>query len=437
MKRQTVILGFLVLLLTSGSAWCAEAPEGRGLELEPLLNEARERNPAIMAAREQWQGAGEMVAVRRALPDPQLSYSYLLENVETRVGPQRHVLGIKQKFPFYGKRDLRAEAAAKEAEAAQAAYEAVRQEVIRRVKNAFYDLFYTWKIIDITLAEKAVLKRFEQIALTKYATGKGGQQNILKVQVELSKLEDRLLELADLRQRTEAVLNALLDRPAEQPLERPSEPRMRAFYYLQDQLFRLAEAHRPELKQTAAWIGKSEQIYRLAQKEYYPDVTVGATYIEVGEGPLPVSDNGQDAFNVMFSINLPIWREKLASGLRGAARLREASRRRREDVRNRVLAEVKDTYFRIQTARETVSLYRNVLVPQAEQSLRSAEAGYITGEASFLDLLDAERILLKIQTGYWRAYTDYLKRIADMERAAGTELVEFPPEPGAPEVEEE
>ncbi len=108
-----------------------------------------------------------------------------------------------------------------------------------------------------------------------------------------------------------------------------------------------------------------------------------------------------------------------------------------QNALNRTLFEVKDNYFRIQTARETVELYKTALIPQAEQSMKSAEAGYISGMVSFLDLLDAERILLRIQFDYWKAYTDYLKRIADIERGVGIALPEYPPVEFVPEIEEE
>jgi len=69
--------------------------------------------------------------------------------------------------------------------------------------------------------------------------------------------------------------------------------------------------------------------------------------------------------------------------------------------------------------------------------MKSAEIGYIAGIVSFLDLLDAQRILLQIEYGYWQAYTNYLKRIADMERAVGLPLAERLPEDIEPEVLEE
>ncbi len=207
--RYTVILFLIVYSLTGYVV--ARASEQGKLKLENLILEAEERNPEIIAARNRWKGAQEIVEARRALPDPQLSYTYFVESVETRVGPQRHIIGVKQKFPFYGKRDLKAEIAAKKADSLKAAYEAVKQEVTRQVKKQYYDLFYISKIIEITLNEKDILERFERIARTKYETGRGNQQNILKVQVDMSRLKNRLLSLTNQKVTIEAMLNTLLN----------------------------------------------------------------------------------------------------------------------------------------------------------------------------------------------------------------------------------
>jgi outer membrane protein TolC len=425
---QCMLFLFLTTFLVSADAYAEENSRGT-LELSELIKEATERNPAIIAAREKWQSAQQIIEARRALPDPQLNYTYFVESIETRVGPQRHILGAKQKFPFYGKRDLRAEVASKEAETLEATYEAVRQEVIRQVKKNYYQLFYISTVIDITKNEQEVLRRFEHIARTKYATGKGSQQNILKVQVEISQLEDKLLALAKQKQTAQAMINTLLDRPAEHPLGKPDQPKFRKFFFIKQDLFRMAKENRPELKAGIALIEKSDRAYDLAKKDYYPDLTVGANYFQIDDGPLPFPDNGQDAFNVMVSINIPIWRK--------TSQMIKAQKNQYENILNRALFEVEDNDFKIQTARETFDLYKNVLIPQADQSLKSAEVGYVTGAVDFLDLLDAERVLLQIQFGYWKAYADYLKRIADMERAVGMELPEYRPEEVPPEVEED
>ncbi len=203
---QSALFSFLAIYIVVAHANAQGNSQGT-LELSELIKEAVERNPEIMAARDRWQSAQEIIEARRGFPDPQFSYTYFVEKVETRVGPMRNIFGAKQKFPFYGKRDLRADVAAKEAETLGATYEAIKQEVVRQVKKNFYDLFYISTIVDITKNEKEILRRFERIARTKYETGKGSQQDILKVQVEISKIDERLFSLANQKQTAEAILN--------------------------------------------------------------------------------------------------------------------------------------------------------------------------------------------------------------------------------------
>lgn len=428
--KKSTIAKYAILLLLCGLGVVADATadDSGKMSLEALLEEAVANNPQIQAARSRWQSNRAIIEARRAFPDPQFSYGYFVESVETRVGPQRHIVGAKQKLPFFGKRGLRADIASKEAQALEAQYEAVKQEVIREVKKRFYDLFYITKSIDITLNEKEILKRFERIARTKYETGIGNQQNILKVHVELSRLKDKLLTLNNQKDTLHTMLNKLLNRSADYSMGRPEQPYFRRFSYIQSQLLRLAREHRPELKASVSQIEKSDKTLSLAKKDTYPDFTIGANYIEIGEGPLPVDDNGKDAFNVMLNINIPIWKTKLSAQVESAAKMIQSRKERYQAIWNQTEFEVADAFFKIQTARDTHDLYQNVLLPQAEQSLRSAEAGYITGIVDFLDLLDADRVLLRIQYGYWKAYADYFKRIADAERAVGKELAEIPPE---------
>jgi len=424
---QFTLFPFLAVATSIQSSYADAQKKSHGmLELPGLISEALERNPDIIAARNRLQSAKEIIQVRRSLPDPHVSYTYFVENVETRVGPQRHILGAKQTFPFYGKRDLQADIAVQDAEYLKQVSEGTKSEVIRNVKRNFYHLFYLTTVIDITRRERELLKRFERIARVKYETGRGLQQNILKVQVEMSKLDDRLLAFETQKKTVEAMLNTLLNRPPTGSLGKPIQPELPEILVGQQELLELAKKNNPEVSAAQALIKKSESAYKLAKKDYAPDLTVGVNYIEVGEGPLKVSDNGKDAFNVMFSINLPIWQKKLSSRAQSALKTIAAQRSHSQNVSNRTLFEVEDNLFKIQGARETIDLYKSALIPQAEQSMESAEAGYVAGIVSFLDVLDAERVLLNIQFGYWKAYTDCLKHIADLERAVGVHLTENP-----------
>ena len=437
-KRFVPVFLLLSFLILSGVAAAAAQENTKGeVKLSNLVKEATENNPQIAAARDRWQSAANIIDARKAFPDPQLNYTYFIESVETRVGPQKNIVGLKQTFPFYGKRGLRGEIAGKEAEALEQEYKAMEREIVSAVKKQFYDFFYLWKAIQIAEDEKELLKHFEQIAITKYETGVGIQQNILKVQVEISKLNDRLLELRKQKQTAEALINTLLNRPVHSPLGKPVQPEFRKFFFDEWDLINLATENRQDLKAAQYLVEKNKKAYALAKKDYFPDITLGANYIQVDKRPIDVNDNGQDAVNVTLSINLPIWFNKYSSQVDSAFEMVKAQEKKHESILNQTLFEVKDYLFKLKTARDSYDLYKNALLPQAEQSMKSAEAGYVTGIVSFLDLLDAERILLMSYFGYWRGYTDYLKYIADLERTVGVELGEAPVREYWPEMKEE
>ncbi len=426
--QKNVIINLFLLFLAASfflfpSLLFAKGP---ALNLEALIQEAVVNNPAIMAARNNWESAQAIVAARGAMPDPQFSYTYFIENVETRVGPQEQIFGLQQKFPFYGKRGLNAEMAKSEAATFGFSHDALKKEIILQVKKTFFHLFYLNRTIEVTEREKELLTRVEESALTKYETGAGNQQNVLKVQVEMTTLTEKLFGLESQKRTTEERLNKLLGRPSGISPGKPEQPRLRTLKMNNKELSKLALTHRPELKANLAAMEKSQDALRLSKKDYFPDLSVGFNYIQVDDGPLNVSGNGQDAYNVMLSINLPIWRSKLSSQVKSAAQTAAARKSSYQDALNQVLFEVEDNYIKTRTSSETVTLYEKVLMPQAEQSLQSAEAGYETGSISFLDFLDAERTLLKIQYGYWKVYSDYLKYYADLERAIGMALPEEP-----------
>lgn len=422
-RNHAFLLCYLFSLLVAILFFAASETKAENkLVLEDLTKGALETNPEIMAARAEWQSAQAIVKARRALPDPQFSYTYFVENIETRVGPQRNIFGLKQSFPFYGKRDIRAEVAQNEANALKESYEAVKRKVTQQIKKAYYELFYVCKAIGITQDEKELLKRYEVIARTKYETGIGNQQDILKVQVEITNLNDKLLSLGNQKQMAEATINTLLNQPPDQPLGRPVAPKIEKIPCGLDELLKMAEDRRHEVRAARALIERNKETYRLAKRDYFPDLTLGVNYFDISQGPLPVADNGNDAWNIVFSINLPIWYNKLSSQVNSALEGVKASQKLHRDTLNLALFEVKNNHYKLITAQETIDLYENTFIPQAEQSLKSAEAGYVAGKVSFLDLLDAERVLLKIHFGYWRAIADYAQRLADLERAVGINL---------------
>jgi outer membrane protein TolC len=418
----------------------AEEPDGffslESQTLRDLVKTALKENPELKEAEAAWKASLMKARVVSALPDPNLAATAFLESVETRVGPQEAALILTQKLPWFGKLSAAGQAALEEALEKAWTWRSLQRETVRQVKKTFYDLVYLFDALKITDEDISTLRRYEDIALTRYGTGKGIQQNVVKVQSEASRLKERRIVL--LRQRE--VARRRLARLAGTPLGRVEldfrdQPLPIAAVRLED-LYGKVRKNREELQARLHAVRSSREEVRLAKKQYWPDFNLGFNYIIVGDrddpaGRLdPPEDNGKDGIGVLASINLPIWYHKLRAGV-DEARLQEyrarAAYARQEDS---VLFEVQDAYINLEGLREQLDLYLHALIPQAELSLESSEAAYETGELTFLELLDSERFLLNVRYGYAKTKSDYLIAQADMERALGTRFPEKAEETG-------
>lgn len=402
-------------------------------QLRRLINEALVRNPQLRETEARWRASIEKIPQVKALPDPMLTITQFIESVETRVGPQRNILALSQQFPWFGTLSLKGKIAFQEALAQAERYEARQWEIIRRMKNTYYDLYFIHMAIAITRGDLELLQRFENIAATRYATGKGIQQNVIKVQTDITKDQDRLLLLEKQRDTLSAMINTLIDQPPEARSYEPADFSIPSLSLDLNQLYTLAHQHRPDLQATRHAIEKSQLRVQLARKRYWPNLRLGFAYINVGDREdrpgrlMPPPDNGQDAYNVSLGISLPIWRGKLRAALNEAEHLRTAAQAQHDKVENETDFDIRDQYLRLSTTRDQLELYSTVLIPQAEQSLNSSEAAYTTGKLGFLDLLDSERILLNVRMAFYRLKADYMKALSNLERALG---IPFPSSSG-------
>ena len=155
------------------------------------------------------------------------------------------------------------------------------------------------------------------------------------------------------------------------------------------------------------------------------DITIGAGFTNVMDrsdlpGVLnPPDQNGKNIFNVTASINIPIRRKKYDAAVAEATQEKLASSEGYRNIVNAMEASVRAIGFRIETTDRQISLFENTLLPQADQALRSTEAAYSTGTMGVLDVLDSERVLLDVRLGLAKLNSDYMKSLAEMERAIG------------------
>jgi outer membrane protein TolC len=150
---------------------------------------------------------------------------------------------------------------------------------------------------------------------------------------------------------------------------------------------------------------------------------LGVGYVATGEALVPSTpDSGKDPLLATLSINIPIWRNRYRAGVREAAARREAARRNRVDRENELVSELQLALYDFRDAERKINLYRDTLLPQARSSLNVTEQSYQAGQGDFLDLIDAQRVLLEFQLAYERALASREQRLAQVEMLVGKEL---------------
>jgi outer membrane protein TolC len=385
--------------------------------------EAALRNPGLEAAWHRWKAALEKVPQARSLPDPRFTYSYYIQHVETRVGPQRHALAVAQMFPWFGKLMLRGGVAWEGAEAERRRFEAAQLKLDHTVAEAYYERYYLGKAIQIVEENLELVKYLEGVARARYRAAAARHPDVIRAQVELGKLEDRLRTLKELDGPLSARLNAALGQPVLTPLPFPKTAPVAAVDVGDERLLDWLEASSPELSALDHETKRAEKAVSLARQEYVPDVTLGLTWIETGRALNPATpDSGKDPVIAMLSVNVPIWLQRIGAGVREAKRRLRSAQQMRWDRGNTLGAQVKMACFRFRDAERKMALYGDTLVPKARESLAATDKAYQAGDATFLDLVDAERVLLEFMLMRERSVADYNQRLAELEMLVGRPL---------------
>ncbi len=416
--RGTMLL-FLQFPMLSGHVVEAAEPSAREpILLQNLLRSAVAHNPEIQAARQQWEAASHRIPQARALDDPSLSVQWWNTPESLNLGQsQNTIIGLSQKLPFPGKLALKEDVASRSARIAELALLAKERDITARLKRGYYELWYAHKAIQIHHEQISLLSTFLESALAKFRTGKGSQTDVLKAQVELSTVHQQLPVLEQRRETAEGAVNTLINQDPRTPLGQPQEPSAVRFDKDLDELFRAAATTRPEVQAAGLTIERNERAHALAQRQYYPDVTVGVQRFQ--------NYQAQDGFGAMIGVNLPFsfWsKPKYDAGVQEAAASVAAARADLQSWENLTKFQIRDVLAKVRAAWEVGVLYRTTVLPQARGSLASARAAYRTGRTDFLNLLEADRAVRDFELASARALADWQQRIAELEQVVGADF---------------
>lgn len=436
MKRQMFLLpGILVCLLASGSlSWATPAmaagPEASSsAPLSTLVAEALANNPGLKAAEARWHLNERKVIPAQSLADPQLSFDFSSYPVDSFAGNATAMTGkdlkLSQKFPFPGKLASKGKMAQEQAEWYRQAYRDARLQLAGKVKDAYYRLYFLQQAIVITQKNMAILDDFIRLTETKYEVGKGLQQDVLKAQVERSKLMDKLFSLKQKRQTALASLNTLLGRTPATSLGAQPALSMTPVGASATELQRQSEHKRPLYSAYRALVARFKAQRKLAKLDYWPDFNVWAGYRFREKAPGdPV--HGTDFISAGVTINLPVFHKKREEAVAEADSGIRMALDQYADFRNKVFFGIQDSYAQLQKNKKLTQLYEKGIIPQAEQSYHSALAGYQVGKVDFLTLMNNLLTLYRYRIDYYRVLSDYQRNVATLEADSGVPLGTLP-----------
>ncbi len=386
-RRVIVPVVLFMLIMIPGRSGAQEVVTLKDLEQEALRN-----NPDILMAAKRAESAGEKKSLASAMPDPMLGY--MVQNVGSQWSVGKEEMSMQgllfsQEIPFPGKLGGRGAAAGWEAERMEESSREARLQVIASLRSAYYDYYLAHKTTEILDQTKELMKNFQRIAETRYATGQGMQQDVLRAQLEVSMLLDKIAEQEQKRDAQAAAINKLVGRNPLAPLGKPADLAATSFDRSQDDMADMALKHSPILEGRRRMVEQGKEELSLSKKEYLPDMVVSGGWFTRGELPEVWQAS------VMFKVPLYFWNK--STGVRAANADLRSAEYDYEAARLEVLARVKDLYSAIKTSEHHLHLYEAGIVPQARLALQSATSNYQVGKTDFLTLLDSESLLLKYQ----------------------------------------
>ncbi|MDZ4165831.1 MAG: TolC family protein [Smithellaceae bacterium] len=412
-RRYFIVFSFLVLAV-AGNYSGAFAEE---LVLDKLVSEARKNNPEILALEARAAAARFKIPQAKSLPDPMVMAGYQNEGArylytfgtETDMGGSQWMFSASQMFPYPGKLPLKAEMATRDAESIEISVEALRLKIAARVKELYWDILLSHKNISLIQDRVRLFAAVEDAAYARYSSGMAPQQELLMAQTERYMLRERELMLQQKLQAFEAMLIAALGRKANGPLGKPGAIAASRFEYATDDLVRTAHERSPEVKAREKMLAGSEAKVRMAQREFYPDITVAANYYAR-------SSQFPDMWSVTTQVNIPIfYKTKQKEGVNEAKASVTEAQREVEGIKLMITSAIRDNHSMILAADKLMELYKEGLIPKTERDFEAALSGYRTGRVEAITVISRLKFLLEYETLYWSQYAEREKAIARLE----------------------
>jgi cobalt-zinc-cadmium efflux system outer membrane protein len=390
-----------------------------GTPVSALLEEAMRKNPDILAARRAWQAATQVASQVSTLPDPQITLQQLsVGNPRPFAGFSNSDfayigIGLSQDLPFPGKLKLKGEAAQKETAIAQNKLESISRSIFQQIEEAYIQISYIQQTLDVFQQNDRLLEQLEKIAEARYRVGQGNQQDVLKAQLERTKLQRELVHYHQIMDTQQAFLRKLLNRPTESA-DIITEPLVETPLTLTvDDLLAKVRTKNPDVASQQEMVNRQSLQVEMARKDRYPDFSVQYMWQHTGE-------QFRDYYLLSFSARVPIyWHRKLNPEMAQALEELDRTKREYESQVQSTFFEVRNQYIAARTASQMLKIYREGLIPQALAAYQSGLVAYQNGRLDFESLLSNFMDLLNFEQEYWKTLADHETALTKIEQLTG------------------
>lgn len=402
----------ILLVCVVAQAQPASAP--LGATVAGLLAAGRQLSPSLRAAALDTQVASAKASGADALDDPTVTdnYQYYVDGGVFSA----HTVMLSQSFPLWGKRDLRRQAALADVDASRGREQAARNELDEKIKVAFAQYYLTSKNLAVNRDIGELARRVRSAANARYGQGGGDQLAVIQAMSEETTAKTEAIRLEGDKAAARARLNALAGRPGDAPLAEPLKMRpLPSAEPLLTVLVERARAANPTLSSNTAAVAAARTRSTLADKAWYPDLTVGG-------GAVIQTNNRPVGFAATVGLNIPVPWGREASGQREAAAQVGATQQRYEASRLEIEGALGEAVARLHAARATEAILRKEAMPQARASFQSVLANYAQGRGELTGAVTAERQIHEIELRLLQAQLNQQVELAAIERLVGGDL---------------
>jgi len=384
------------------------------LSAKHLVSAVLAKNSGITAIQANWEASQARIQQAAAFDDPSLTFQIAPQTLGQSDIDVGHKLLFSQRLPWPGKRRLRSDVARYESDASRTGIHRVELRLTHASQFAFANWYYIHAALRINAINQTLLQEFQQIAEIKYSAGRTSKQDVLRAEVEVAMLEHRSIVLQRKRKEILSSINTLLQRQPDLPIPEPEKFSSLRTLATIDKLRRLALDNHPDLRELQATLLANGSRLALAKKNFYPDINLSTGYNSLW-------NQDKKRFTIGVSIILPLGskRQAVLDETRADTLALNAEKRA---IVAKILNSLQHAFEQVKENLHVLSLYRNRLLPLAEENLEAAQSDYEAGNGSFLNLISAEKNLMQTLLHLEQARADHQSRWANLEQASGGSL---------------